>query len=83
VRQWLGRAKAAAPNVFLGVFGPVYLGVLAALWISAPVSASPAAGLAYAAICFALAGSWLVMALTAGRHPSKNEESVSRAGAYL
>ena len=59
------RAHVPPPNAFLGVFGPVYLGVLAALWISAPPSAVPAEGLTYAAVCFALAVVWLVLARTA------------------
>ena len=37
----------------------------AALWISAPPSAVPAAGLTYAAVCFTLAVVWLVLARTA------------------
>jgi hypothetical protein len=86
LRQWLivqrDGLKSLSRNVFLSVFGPVYLGVLAALWISAPPSAVPAAGLAYAVVCFALAGLWLVMALTVGARPSGNEAPqgpVSRA----
>ena len=78
LRQWHARAKPAAPNVFLGVFGPVYLGVLAALWISAlpgyfgaehgiTSDATPTGSLPYAALCFALAAVWVVMGRTAGR----------------
>ncbi len=74
-----GHANPAAPNVFLGVFGPVYLGVLAALWISAlpgyvgaeqgiTSDATPTGSLPYAALCFALAAVWVVMGRTAGRH---------------
>jgi hypothetical protein len=88
VRQWRivrrDRRKARSPNVFLGVFGPVYLGVLAALWISAPAGAKPTGGLAYAAICFALAAMWLVMALTASPHPTANEAPQgNRTGAQV
>ena len=65
-------ATTAAPNVFLGVFGPVYLGVLAALWISAlpgyfgaehgiTSDATPTGSLPYAALCFTLAVVWVVM----------------------
>jgi hypothetical protein len=92
VRQWLflrhmvrhGHAKPAAPNVFLGVFGAVYLGVLAALWISAlpgyfgaehgiTSDATPTGSLPYAAMCFVLAAVWVVMGRTAGRQPSAKE----------
>jgi hypothetical protein len=87
------RAKAASPNPFLGIFGPVYPGVLAALWISAlpayfgaehgiTSDAAPTGSLPYAAMCFALAVVWVVMARTAGRHSSANEAPrgpVSRA----
>jgi hypothetical protein len=71
LRQWLS-VRRGTVNAFVGVFGPVYL-VLAALWISAPAGAKPAGGLTYTAICFALAGLWLVMALTVGSRPSANE----------
>ena len=98
VRQWLFlRHVGAAPNVFLGVFGPVYLGVLAALWIGAlpgyfgaehgiTSDATPTGSLPYAAIGFALAAVLVVMGLTAGRSPSANEAPrgpVGRAGAQL
>jgi hypothetical protein len=105
VRRWLflrrlvrrRRAKAASPNPFLGVFGPVYLGVLAALWISAlpgyfgaehgiTSDATPTGSLPYAAICFALAAVWVVMGQTASRHPSANEAPrgpVSRSEAQV
>jgi hypothetical protein len=92
VRRWLflrhavrhGHANPAAPNVFLGVFGPVYLGVLAALWVSAlpgyfgaehgiTSDATPTGCLPYAALCFVLAAAWEVMGRTAGRHPSAKE----------
>jgi hypothetical protein len=58
------RTQIPSPNTFLSVFGPIYLGVLAILWISAPPSTVPVAGLAYAAVCFALAAAWLVMVRT-------------------
>ena len=83
LRQWHGRVRSAAPNVFLAVFGPIYLGVLAALWISAPASARTAEGLAYAAVCFVLAGLGLVMALTAGREVKEAKGPVTRAGAQV
>ncbi len=83
LRQWHGRVMAAAPNVFLAVFGPIYLGVLAALWISAPASARPAKGLTYATICLALAGLWLVMALTASREVKEAKGPVTRAEAQV
>ena len=99
VRQWLflrhvvrhGHAKPATPNVFLRVFRPVYLGVLAALWISAlpgyfgaehgiTSDATPTGCLPYAALCFALAAMWVVMGRTAGRQPSAKEASQGPIG---
>jgi hypothetical protein len=58
------RTQVASPNPFLSIYGPVYLGVLAILWISAPPGAVPVEGLLYAAVCFALAAVWLVMTRT-------------------
>jgi hypothetical protein len=72
------RTQVPPPNAFLGIFGPVYLGVLAALWISAPPGAVPAEGLAYAAICFALAAFWLVMA-----RPAAAKAPVTQAEAQV
>ena len=80
VRQWRGRTKAGESSAFLGVFGPVYLGVLAVLWISAlpgyfgakhgiTSDATPTGSLPYAALCFALAALWVVMGRTAARLP--------------
>ena len=70
--------KPVAPNVFLAVFGPIYLGVLAALWISAPASARPATRPGrMPPICLALAGLWLVMALTASREVKEAARSTS------
>jgi len=65
VLVWQRRAQVASPNAFLRVYGPIYLGVLAVLWISAPPSRVPAAGLVYASVCFALAVVSLVLARSA------------------
>jgi hypothetical protein len=48
------------PNGFVGTFGPVYLVVLAALWLTS--HGVPTVGAAYAAVCFAVAA-WAVSLL--------------------
>lgn len=64
LRQW--HIEPPSPNRFVGMFGPLYLVVLVALWISALpdyVSAAngitthgtPIGNLAYAAVCFVVA----------------------------
>jgi hypothetical protein len=62
-RQW---RRSAEPNLFVGVFGALYLVVLAALWISAlpdyfgatngtTTDGTPTGNLAYASVCFVIA----------------------------
>jgi hypothetical protein len=64
-RQWQHRGSVS-PNRFVGAFGPLYLVVLAALWISAlpdyfsatngrTTDGTPTGSLAYASVCFVIA----------------------------
>jgi hypothetical protein len=64
LRQW--HNELPSPNWLVGVFGPLYLVVLAALWISAlpgyrsatngrTTDGTPTGNLAYASICFVIA----------------------------
>ena len=55
VRQ--SRQKPVLPNGFVRIFGPMYLIVLAALWITS--DGTPTEGEVYAAVCFAIAA-WTV-----------------------
>ncbi|MCX2931174.1 hypothetical protein ORI20_12865 [Mycobacterium sp. CVI_P3] len=66
VRQWLHTREDLEPSEFVRVFGPLYLGVLAALWISAlgayfgatngvTADGTPTGSLVYTVICFVVA----------------------------
>jgi hypothetical protein len=73
IRQ--SRRVVLSPNGFVGIFGTLYLGVLAALWITS--GGTPKAGAAYAAVCFAVAG-WAVSLLRL-RFRSPDERAQSEA----
>jgi hypothetical protein len=64
LRQW--HNEHPSPNRFVSVFGPLYLVILAALWISAlpdyfgatngtTTDGTPIGNLAYASVCFVIA----------------------------
>ena len=66
VRQWLATRGDLEANEFVRIFGPIYLIVLAALWISAlsdyfaavngiTADGTPTGSLVYALICFVVA----------------------------
>jgi len=66
IRQWLRNRDQMEPNGFVRVFGPIYLIVLAALWISAlgdyfaatdgiTPDGTPTGSLIYAVVCFVVA----------------------------
>jgi hypothetical protein len=75
VRQWLRTRDDLEPNQFVRVFGPIYLIVLGALWISAlgdyfsatngiTAGGTPTGSLVYAVICFVVSA--LAVAANAG-----------------
>ena len=66
VRQWLRTRDDLEPNDFVHIFGPLYLVVLGALWISAlgqyfaatngvTADGTPTGSLVYAVVCFVIA----------------------------
>ncbi len=73
IRQ--SRRVVLSPNGFVGIFGPLYLGVLAALWVTS--SGVPKVGVAYAAVCFAVAA-WAISLLRL-RFRSPDETAQSAA----
>jgi hypothetical protein len=75
VRQWLGTRAQLEPSEFVRIFGPLYLVVLAALWISAlgsyfaakdgiTADGTPTGSLIYTVLCFVI--SVLAVATNAG-----------------
>jgi hypothetical protein len=75
VRQWLRNRDDLQPNEFVRVFGPIYLIVLGALWISAlgdyfsatngiTADGTPTGSLVYAMVCFVVSA--LAVAVNAG-----------------
>lgn len=77
VRQW--RSGAAVPNPFVRIFGPLYLGVLAVLWIAAVVDGPPTGSVPYAAACFVLASFAVVSTLQIGVQMSRSKNGSLRA----
>jgi hypothetical protein len=77
-RQW--RSGAGGPNTFVRVFGPMYLGVLAVLWIYALTADGPPTGsVPYAAVCFALAVLAVASTLQIKHQMSRSQNGSIRA----
>ncbi|MET0317598.1 MAG: hypothetical protein ABW188_12320, partial [Rhodococcus fascians] len=76
VRQW--RSGAGEPNLFVRVFGPIYLGVLAVLWIGA-LTGTPTGSLPYTAVCFALASLAVASTLQTKHQMSRSLDGSIRA----
>lgn len=90
IGQWRHRVDGAGgvPNTFVRIFGPVYLLVLAALWISAlPENLSatdgltadhtPIGSLPYALVCFAVAAVLTTMTASRGRLRFRSKRSAT------
>jgi hypothetical protein len=97
VRQWSvrrrGEAEGTTPNEFVRVFGPIYLGVLAVLWVSAlpeyfaavngvTADGTPVGNLVYAAVSIVVAALAVlsVAGATKMKHNLSASEHALRAG---
>jgi hypothetical protein len=90
-RQWRSGRGEIAPSGYVRIFGPVYLGVLAVLWLSAlrqyvgavdgvTADGTPTGSLAYAAGCFALAAAAVAAAWRPRRDQTlQSEVQMSRS----
>jgi hypothetical protein len=76
IAAWRRGEIDRTPNQFVRIFGPLYLGVLGILWLSAlpeylsakggvTSDGTPTGNVWYAAVCFVLAALWVTLAITA------------------
>jgi hypothetical protein len=91
VQQWrrTRREGTEYPSTFVKVFGPLYLVVFAVLWLSAlpdyagaiegtTNSGTPIGNVAYATLCFVIAGYCVVGVCTVVRRDQASATSLSR-----
>lgn len=93
ISQWRQiRRHDHAPDLFVAIFGPLYLGVLAALWIAAlpayfaathgmTAARTPIGNLPYATLCLALAACSVAAASLPMRHRRSDSHDIPLAAA--